>query len=286
MKVTTNMIVLNEADYIYYALKSSYPIADKIIIVEGAVENAVHGDNTTPEGHSTDGTMEIIESFPDPDRKILVFQKNRPWKNKIEMKQKALQLTPWDTDYILYQDGDEIYHTSELAFLRKYLEAHPEPVLVCTHELHFWHDFYHYCVTSGPSPWNQAVHATFIKNFEGLNFNQHHCKACDGKGRFLSRNPFYAGKVIRLPKIIMFHYGEAKSPQRMLGKFRFQKKRGRGEVKGSPEDEGWFTGIMPKGYHIIWFDGMVPEVLRSHPLYGKEKIKVVQQEPVCTFKMI
>ena len=54
-----------------YTLRSLYPYAHEIIVVEGAAPGAVN--IATPDGHSRDGTLEVLRRFKadeDPDGKV------------------------------------------------------------------------------------------------------------------------------------------------------------------------------------------------------------------------
>jgi glycosyltransferase involved in cell wall biosynthesis len=68
-KLIAFMNVYNEAEYIEYSLKSIYDVADKIYIVEGAFwETYLTNGNKQA---SDDGTIDIINNFPDKDNKII-----------------------------------------------------------------------------------------------------------------------------------------------------------------------------------------------------------------------
>ncbi len=97
------MIVLNGMPFIEYSLKSVYDFAHEIIIVEGAVENCMFAANA--DGSSTDGTVEFIESFPDPQNKIKLVRSR--WPEKCEMQNEALKHVTGD--YVWLIDSDEVY---------------------------------------------------------------------------------------------------------------------------------------------------------------------------------
>ena len=60
-KVTFGIIVLNGEPFIRYNLRSLYRFAHEIIVVEGASEHAA--DVATEDGHSVDGTLEVLHRF-------------------------------------------------------------------------------------------------------------------------------------------------------------------------------------------------------------------------------
>lgn len=99
------MIVLNSEPFIHYQLASIYPYAHEIIIVEGAVEKFSHA--ATPDGHSTDRTLEVIANFPDPAKKITLITRNGFWREKDEMFNESVPAVTGDI--IWHVDVDEFY---------------------------------------------------------------------------------------------------------------------------------------------------------------------------------
>lgn len=107
-KVAVSMIVFN-GDYVLEAsLESIYPFASQIIITEGPVEHYVTQGFMT----STDDTVEIIKSFPDPDKKIKLIQGQ--WKNKNRMIRAQTEFVDTDTDFGWIVDADEVYKQKDI----------------------------------------------------------------------------------------------------------------------------------------------------------------------------
>lgn len=68
-RVTFGIIVLNGEPFTRYSLRSLYPFAHEIIVVEGASEKAAA--IATPDGHSIGGTLDVLHRFKakeDPDQ--------------------------------------------------------------------------------------------------------------------------------------------------------------------------------------------------------------------------
>lgn len=78
LKISSGMIIFNGDTFLREVLESIYDFAYEIIIVEGPDQNAL--PMAGPDGASCDRTMEIIENFPDPLKKIRVIR--GIWKNK------------------------------------------------------------------------------------------------------------------------------------------------------------------------------------------------------------
>lgn len=70
-RLTFGLIVLNGEPFIRYWLRAVYPWAYQIIVVEGATPYA--SSVATPDGHSTDSTIDTIKEFQiseDPNGKV------------------------------------------------------------------------------------------------------------------------------------------------------------------------------------------------------------------------
>ncbi len=92
IRITFGMIVLNGEPFVRYNLRSLYPWAHQIIVVEGACRTA--RAVATPDGHSTDGTLRSLQRFQaeeDPEKKVLVVHARDEgledgfWPEKTEM---------------------------------------------------------------------------------------------------------------------------------------------------------------------------------------------------------
>lgn len=104
MKIVFSMITFM-GNYILDAVISTvYPFAHKIIIVEGPVGYYVQKGYT----HSTDGTIELIESYPDPENKIKLI--SGQWPEKDEMVNAIWPYVPKDTQFIWHLDDDECHY--------------------------------------------------------------------------------------------------------------------------------------------------------------------------------
>ena len=107
MKISVGMLVVNGRPFIEAQLKNLYKTAHEIVICEG-------GDDFWEKRHgyrrSTDGTIEIIKNFPDPQEKIKLIQKD--WRNKNEMSHTFSKNMTGDIIYSV--DLDEFMHPEQL----------------------------------------------------------------------------------------------------------------------------------------------------------------------------
>lgn len=143
-KVTFGMIVLNGEPFIRYNLRSLYPFAHQIIVVEGAVPAA--RNVSTSDGHSRDTTIHTINKFKDeedPDNKVLLLtaeEEGYPdgfWPGeKIEMSQAYAKRI---TGNILWQiDVDEFYIPSDMERVIKLFENNENIHAASFTTLYFW----------------------------------------------------------------------------------------------------------------------------------------------------
>ena len=95
------MIVCNGMPWLPLQLKHIYPLYDEIIIVEGADQwYSVQIQST----NSTDGTLEYIRNFPDPDKKITLITKPG-WETKDCMSMAYSKIITGDI--VFHIDADE-----------------------------------------------------------------------------------------------------------------------------------------------------------------------------------
>jgi len=157
-------------------LAQAYDIADQILITEGATRAKNHyfdGDasSMTEDGKSTDETIEIIRSFPDPERKILLFQSNDFWDGKTTM------CNAWNDhvtgDYLWFISSDEFYLEEDIGKILKLLEDE-EPDQVDFFADHFWGDFNHCVDERMDGSWgNDIPWERIFKHIPGSKWERH-----------------------------------------------------------------------------------------------------------------
>ena len=138
------MIVLNGERFIKHNIRSVYPYAYQIIIVEGASYNSRH--NATLDGHSTDNTLKCIEELiehEDHENKIsLITAEDEGYKNGFwpgEKDEQSQAYAKRTTGNWLWQlDVDEFYHEKDLIEITAYLTKH-NPSMVFFYLRNFWY---------------------------------------------------------------------------------------------------------------------------------------------------
>lgn len=116
MKLAFGMIVLNGDYVLNQCLQAVYPFANQILIAEGPVRYWQKQGLKT----STDKTNEIIDNFPDPQKKIKVIHSQY-----YEKDQQCMAYLPYlndDNDYLWNLDSDEVFKPEDLETIIKLFE--------------------------------------------------------------------------------------------------------------------------------------------------------------------
>lgn len=136
-RISFGIIVLNGEPFTRYTLRALYPHAYEIIIVEGAVESA--SQIATPDGHSTDGTLDTLRQFKeteDPDDKIKIITHDGFWSEKDEMSQAYANCATGD--YLWQIDVDEFYLDEDIEKIKSILRNNPSITAISFKMLTFW----------------------------------------------------------------------------------------------------------------------------------------------------
>lgn len=145
--VTFGIIVLNGEPFTRYCLRALYPFAHEIIVVEGASPNAAQ--DSTPDGHSIDGTLETLHRFQteeDLDNKVQIVTRNGFWLEKDE--QSAAYAERATGDYLWQVDVDEFYLPEDIQTIFNLLKGDPTITEIAFEGIHLWGGF-DYFVESG-----------------------------------------------------------------------------------------------------------------------------------------
>jgi len=274
----------HEYEILPYSIGSIYPYVDLIDIITGPIELR---EDTYPQSLFRAGGIPAKElDLEDPDGKIRIIYKT--WRDKQEIQHKLLEICR--SKWMLFIDGDEIIHGMDK--LRAFCEEHPDGTKDYARPerfLNFWHDFHNVAYSLNPiSPWAQfgVPHAFLIhRDIAGLNFGMFHTIPTDGFGLPVHSDEGDREKKEVLDGVQVFHLGNAKDSKAMRDKLTFEKNRGIGyerEVKDDP----WFTGKLPPDMVIQEYDGDYPDILKSHPRFGKRTVKVTRTKPHYEFEVM
>lgn len=195
----------NEEKLIEACMLQLYDRVDKIIVIEGAVQNKVDAEHATSDGHSVDRTVEIIKDVKankDPDKKIVFVQIDRPWEHLEELKNTFFQYMQ-EGDWMLITDADEFIMPEVVDKLRESIALEPWATeFVPAGFYHFWRDTNHVRKPSGD--WGQQ-HQRFIRFQQGLNYANHPV-ARDVNGVCTYFDPRYLGRRYTVKEFMIYHY--------------------------------------------------------------------------------
>ena len=118
--MTFGIIVLNGEPFTRYCLRSLYPFAHQIVVVEGGHEDTKAV--ATPDGHSIDGTLEALRRFKaeeDPQDKVEIVTRDGFWPKTDELgRHRTAQSRAYAEratgDYLWQVDIDEFYRPEDM----------------------------------------------------------------------------------------------------------------------------------------------------------------------------
>lgn len=257
----------NEADWIEYNLSNCYDEFDKIRVLEGAVEGR---PNSTPDGHSTDGTLELIKSFPDPANKIELYTLNRPFKSLEQMKQVFLDVASED-EFLCIADADEFFLEGQINRIRRILRARPNLSQIVPMFLHFWRDAYH--IRNMDTNYT-IQHQRFIRYTKGMRYHSHPV-ATDANGICTYfDNSYQPRKFVPIPPLYIYHYGHAKGPEAFKAKktfydrelAKFSAEGGKTAAQAFDDNFREFIEYKEKPSDVLYFDAPHPKAMEGHPI--------------------
>lgn len=143
-KITFGIIVLNGEPFTLYNLRSIYPFAHQIIVVEGACPAAQN--SATFDGHSKDGTLEILRQFKeqeDTENKVTIVTaedegyENGFWPGEKDEQSKAYAKRVTG-DWLWQVDIDEFYRSEDILWICEHLLTQPDLSTVSFEQIQFW----------------------------------------------------------------------------------------------------------------------------------------------------
>jgi len=129
-RVSFGILALNAQPFLEYNLRALYPFAYEIIVVEGAVKAAA--SLATPDGHSTDGTVQMLADFKgrrDPEKKLRIVSAADEgytdgfWPEKDEMSRAYAKYV--SGNWLWQVDNDEFYREEDMRAVLSLLQAAP-----------------------------------------------------------------------------------------------------------------------------------------------------------------
>lgn len=257
-------ILRNGEDFLWYSIKSVWNYVDEFIFVDDG---------------STDATIKIIKSFPQD--KITLVQGDY---GQDKRKQRNEYLKRAKSEWVMVIDDDEVYASSPLEWLRKFIQSNDAVKYneIFFKMLWFWKDGGH--VVHGHH-WDQKFE-TFFRNIPSLVYNIHHAVSLNGN--LLCKSPGYSTDAVTI-----YHYSHCKPEEKVRNKIKYYMLRDNPNVnlknvnlfvKRHPHFSGNFNQPRygPEGLQIagtvgsqvdvvVGYSGKHPEVMEGHPLIMKSK---------------
>ena len=211
-KVSFGIIVLNGEPFTRYVLRSLYPFAHEIIVVEGAAPAAVN--IATPDGHSRDGTLAELRRFKadeDPEGKLTVVTAEDDghadgwWPGEKDEQSRAYAKRATG-DYLWQVDIDEFYRADEMARVIQMLRDDPTITAVTFKQITFWGGL-GYTVDGWYLRRGAAYYHRLFKWGPGYAYAAHRPPTVlDPEGRDLRQGNWVRGETLARLGIHLYHY--------------------------------------------------------------------------------
>lgn len=211
-KVSFGIIVLNGEPFTRYCLRQIYPYAHQIIAVEGAAPSAK--GIATPEGHSTDGTLEILREFQrseDPDRKLTIVtaedegHTNGFWPGEKDEQSQAYAIRATG-DFLWQIDIDEFYRAEDIEYVMWLLSEQPGITAVSFKQITFWGGF-DYIVDGWYLKTGAEVYHRLFRWGKGYHYKTHRPPTVvDETNRDLRTIAWVSGETMANRGIFLYHY--------------------------------------------------------------------------------
>ncbi|MCF7908154.1 MAG: glycosyltransferase family 2 protein [Candidatus Omnitrophica bacterium] len=282
-KITFGLIVFNGEPFTRYCLRSLYPFAHQIIVVEGAVRAAA--DLATANGHSVDGTLDVLQRFKqeeDPDNKIEIITAKGFWSEKEEMSQAYAQRATGN--YLWQVDVDEFYKPQDMQAILEMLRSDSKITAVSFKQITFFGGFDYvvdgWLFREKPAKyWAQRYHRLF-KWGPGYRYIDHRPPTvCNPEGVDLRNLKWVNGDSLIKKGIFLYHYSLV-FPKQVLDKSRYYDQAKWAQLKGFQE---WYQKIflgLESGYrvHNVYnYPAWLERFSGQHPPEIKKMIKDVNE---------
>lgn len=211
-KISFGIIVLNGEPFTRYCLRSIYPYAYEIIVVEGGHEDTK--SVCTPDGHSIDGTLETLYDFKkreDPENKLQIVKKTGFWKKTDELgrhrtDQSRAYAERAKGDYLWQMDIDEFYKPDDMDRIMTMLQNDCTITAVSFPTITFWGDLKYTC-----DCWRLQQGSKYCQRLfkwgKGYKYVTHEPPTViDANGIDLRKKHWLRGEDLEQMGIYMFHY--------------------------------------------------------------------------------
>lgn len=211
-RITFGVIVLNGEPFTRYCLRALYPFAHEIIVVEGGHEDA--RVVSTPDGHSTDGTLATVRGFmrdEDPEGKVQLVTREGFWPKRDEFgKDRTPQSRAYAEratgDYLWQVDIDEFYRPGDMTSVIAMLQDDPSITAVSFRQRTIWGGL-HYAADGWALRRGLDVHHRLFRWRPGYRYATHEPPTVlDESGTDLRAIRWVRARDMERRGIILYHY--------------------------------------------------------------------------------
>ena len=213
-RLTFGIIVLNGEPFTCYNLRSLYPFAHQIIVVEGACPKSEQ--SATRDGHSVDGTLEALQRFKadeDVEDKVIIVtaeDEGHPsgfWPGEKDEQSRAYAKRATG-DWLWQIDIDEFYRAEDLEKVCTLLCGDPTITALSFFETSFWGGFGYYV----DGPFLRQSYSHFHRVFRwapGYTYQTHRPPTVtDERGRDLRTIHWLDARQTKRLGIRLYHYSQ------------------------------------------------------------------------------
>lgn len=284
IKLTFGMIVLNGEPFTLYNLRSLYPFAHQIIVVEGACPSAA--TVATEEGHSTDGTLERLYEFKrneDPDNKLIIVTAQDEghevgfWLDKNEMSQAYTRRATGN--YLWQVDSDEFYHEEQVKRLIGILERE-RPDAVSFPMITFWGGLDYITDSFYLIRDNAREFHRLFAWAPGYSYKTHFPPTVvDTQGVDLRKKRWLRAHYLEKQDISLYHYSLL-FPLQVFNKVSYYKKRNRSAID-SWEESVYRRLEQPFRTHNVYYHiGWLERFKGEHPAAIKSMMRDIEEKKI------
>lgn len=204
-RITFGIIVLNGEPFTKYCLRSLYPFAHEIVVVEGAVPGAA--GIATPDGHSADGTLESLYEFKaeeDEEDKVRIVTRDGFWNEKDDMSKAYAERATGD--YLWQVDVDEFYKPEDMQRVIRMLADDPSISAVSFNQIQFWGGFSFILNSWAHEVWAAEFHRLFRWG-PGYVYKAHRPPTVtDHRGEDMRQLHWIRGQEMERHGVFVYHY--------------------------------------------------------------------------------
>jgi hypothetical protein len=211
-KVTFGIIVLNGEPFTRYNLRSLYPFAHEIIVVEGAAPGAK--SIAAVDGHSVDSTLTTLRDFKDhedPENKLIIVtaedegHTNGFWPGEKHEQSQAYAKRA-KGNYLWQVDIDEFYKPEDMKRVLEMLLDDPSITAVSFKQVTFWGGFA-YIADGWYLRRGAEIYHRLFKWGPGYQYVTHRPPTVyDANGRDLRSLKWVTGHQLARQGILLYHY--------------------------------------------------------------------------------